>query len=160
MRRRSLIALSAIAAYLPVVAVIAGCASTPKRGADEFARAEADEIAAVLDAVERSVEQHDLAGVLRHVWVYYRDAEENDYMKLRMLLATTFRNYGTIEIERKGTSITVQNDRATARERFATQATPRPGTDVPSIDEAGAVVIRLEQVAGDWLITEWLPAAE
>jgi len=141
--------------------IVWGCASAPELvpEAVQPASAEEREVIAVLDAVERSVERHDLAGVLRQVSVYYRDGRGNNFKKVQMFLERMFSDYGTIDIQRSETSVTVQNTHAEVRERFVTRATPRSGTGVPAIEGGGPVVIRLEQVAGDWLITEWVATA-
>ena len=114
----------------------------------------------MLDAVERGIEQNDLAGVLRHVSVYYRDGKGNDYSTLRTFLAEMLSSYGSIEIERTETKITVQGTHAEVYEQFKTRATPRAGSAGPDVDEASAVKVRLERVAGDWLITEWVAAGQ
>ena len=140
----------------------AGCASTPDP-APLPARPETSDmpgVSAVLDSVELGIEQHNLAGVLRHVSVYYRDGEGNDYSKLRTFLATMFNSYGTIDVERTETKIDVQGAQAEVHEQFRTRATPGAGSVGPDMDETGFVKVRLERVAGDWLITEWVAAAE
>jgi hypothetical protein len=142
--------------------VAAGCASTPEPvplpARSEIA--DAPDVSAVLDAVERGIEQHNLASVLRHVSVYYRDGDGNDYSKMRAFLATMFNSYGPIDVERTETKIDVQGEHAEVHEQFRTRATPRAGSVGPDVDETGFVKVRLERVAGDWLITEWVAAAE
>jgi len=155
---------------LSVVAglVLGGCVSAPVpvpvpvpvSGPAEPLSGEAREVAAVLDAMERSLEDHDLAGVLRQVSVYYRDGRGNDYMQLEKFLERMLSEYVTIDIERSETRVTVRNTHAEVCERFVTRATPRAGAGVPAIDQDGPVVIRLERVAGDWLVAEWATAAE
>jgi len=141
------------------VLVTWGCASVPPPPVASVT-SEESRIIRVLDDVERGIEEHDVAAVLRHVSVFYHDAEGTDYSKLRTFLSTMFGDYGTIEVERTPMIVSVQNTRAQVRERFVTRATPRPGTGASPIDQAGYVVVRLERVAGDWLITEWAAAAE
>jgi len=142
--------------------IMTGCASTPEPApvSPGLGSPERSKVEAVLDAVERSIGQHDLAGVLRHVSVYYRDGEGNDYSKLRTFLATMFSSYGPIDVERTETKITVQDTHAEVYEKFQTRATAQAGFAGPDIDETGYVKVRLERVAGDWLITEWLAAGE
>ncbi len=141
--------------------VVCGCASTPDPVPLPARPVSSDmpKVRAVLDAVERGIEQHDLADVLRHVSVYYRDGDDNDYSKLRTFLTTMFSSYGPIDIKRTETKITVQGARAEVHEQFRTRATPRAGSVGPDVDETGFVKVRLERVAGDWLITEWVAAA-
>ena len=140
--------------------VAGGCASAPPPPPVTSAAPEESRIIGVLDDVERGIEKHDVAAVLRHVSVFYHDAAGTDYSKLRTFLSTMFEGYETIEVERTPMIVSVQNTRAQVRERFVTRATPRPGTGVSPIDQVGYVVVRLERVAGDWLITEWAAAAE
>ena len=154
--------LGARAPWILAALIMSGCASTPEPvpAPPRLGNPEVTEVEAVLDAVERSIEQHDLAGVLRHVSVYYRDGEGNDYSKMRTFLATMFNSYGPIDVERTETKITVQDTHAEVYEKFQTRATAQAGYGGSDVDETGSVKVRLERVAGDWLITEWVAAAE
>lgn len=116
---------------------------------------EALEVMAALDNIERAIEEHNLAGILQQISVYYSDESNNSYPKLRLYFLDMFEDYSIIDVRRTETTVTVKGSLAEVHEQFATSATPTPDSGAPPIDETGAVTIRLRRVAGEWLVTEW-----
>jgi hypothetical protein len=151
---------------------LAGCASTdkPQKVVDSPFASELDErvvepaeprspetleVMAVLDSVERGIEDQDLDRILRQVSSYYKDEQDNSYAKLTLFFKKMFAKYMDIDVQRTGTLVAVEGQTAEVTEKFATKATARPGSGAPSIDESGIVTIRLRRILGEWNITEW-----
>ncbi len=109
----------------------------------------------VLDDVERAMEQQDVYKVLAHVSASYHDKLGRDYTDLRRFLQRTFDAYGSIEIARSGTEVTIDEDRAAVTETFVTFARGKPGTVVEPLTVRGRISVFLEKIAGRWLIVEW-----
>jgi len=109
----------------------------------------------VLDEVERAMEQQDVYKVLAHVSASYHDKLGRDYTDLGRFLRRTFDAYGSIEIARSGTEVTIDEDRAAVTETYVTFARGKPGTVVEPLTVRGRVSVFLEKIAGRWLIVEW-----
>lgn len=109
----------------------------------------------VLDDVELAMEGRDVYKVLTHVSASYHDKLERDYTDLRRFLRRMFENYGSIEIARSGTKVTIDEDRAAVTEAFVTFARGGPGTSVEPLTLKGQMSVFLERIAGRWLIVEW-----
>ena len=109
----------------------------------------------VLDDVELAMEERDVYKVLTHVSASYHDKLERDYTDLRRFLRRMFENYGSIEIARSGTKVTIDEDRAAVTEAFVTFARGGPGTSVEPLTLRGRMSVFLERIAGRWLIVEW-----
>ena len=116
---------------------------------------EEDAVRGVLDDVERAMEDRDVYKVLTHVSASYQDKLGRDYTDLRRFLQRTFDGYGSIEIARSGTNVTIDEDRAAVIETFVTVARGRPGTVVEPLTVRGRLSVFLEKIAGRWLIVEW-----
>jgi len=109
----------------------------------------------VLDEVERAMEQRDVYKVLVHVSASYHDKVGRDYTDLGRFLRRTFGAYGSIEIARSGTEVTIDEDRAAVTETYVTFARGKPGTGVEPLTVRGRISVFLEKIAGRWLIVEW-----
>ena len=109
----------------------------------------------VLDDVERGMEQQDVYKVLEHVSASYHDKLGRDYTDLRGFLQRTFDAYGSIEVARSGTDVTIDEERAAVTETFVTFARGKPGTVVEPLTVRGRISVFLEKIAGQWLIVEW-----
>jgi hypothetical protein len=109
----------------------------------------------VLDEVERAMEQQDVYKVLAHVSASYHDKLGRDYTDLGRFLRRTFGAYGSIEIARSGTEVTIDEDRAAVTETYVTFARGKPGTAVEPLTVRGRISVFLEKIAGRWLIVEW-----
>jgi hypothetical protein len=112
-------------------------------------------IRSVLDDVESAMEERDVYKVLTHVSASYHDKLERDYTDLRGFLQRVFKNYGSIEIARSGTKVTIDENRAAVTETFVTFARGMSGTSVEPLTLRGNMSVFLEKIADRWLIVEW-----
>jgi len=116
---------------------------------------EEEAIRRVLDDVELAMEERDVYKVLTHVSASYHDKLERDYTDLRRFLRRVFESYGSIEIARSGTKVTIDEDRAAVTETFATFARGMSGASAEPLTLRGRMSVFLEKIAGRWLIVEW-----
>lgn len=116
---------------------------------------DAEKIAAVMDDVERGIENRQIFKVMAHVAGTYHDAEGRTYDSIRAYLADMFKRYKTIRITRTPPKITVQENRAKVVDTFGTVAEPHDPQSDPPINMQGQVAIMLEKAGNDWLIVEW-----
>ncbi|MBI5094085.1 MAG: hypothetical protein HZB26_16785 [Candidatus Hydrogenedentes bacterium] len=118
---------------------------------------ESDEqqIAAVLDDVQRGMQARRIFKVLAHVSHSYHDKDGRDYAAVERYLNLIFERYRTIKINRVPPRITVQGERALAVETYGTLAEPVNAAKDPPINLQGQISVYLQKVGGTWQITEW-----
>ncbi len=148
-----------LAAVLALAAIAAGgCASsvpvdipglTGPRVTDE------EQIAAIMDDVNRGMESRRIYKVLAHVSRSYLDSEGRDYKGLESYLNDIFRRYREIRIDRVRARIAVDGARARVVETFSTFAEPAPGSSAGPLTLQGQVTVYLEKAGDRWLIVEW-----
>jgi hypothetical protein len=154
MIRRHLVAL------LLVASLAAGCQSlnqlpveipliTGPKLSDEVV------IAAVLDDVQRGMQERKVFKVLAHVSRNYRDAEGRDYSGIQRYLNEIFSLYREIRITRVSPVVEVRGYQATATETFGTIAEPFDPSKAPPVQIQGQMRVFLEKVDNRWLIVEW-----
>lgn len=113
------------------------------------------EIARILDDVQRGMETKRIYKVLAHVSRNYQDAEGRDYDDIVAYLQAIFKRYRDIQITRIPPKVLVQGDRARAIETFGTIANSQDASaDIP-IHLQGQVRVYFEKAGDRWLITEW-----
>jgi hypothetical protein len=149
---------------LAPLALLAGCANTFGFGvpgldrlgqASGLARTDEEKIAAVLDDVQRGMQNKQIYKVLANVSRNYYDSEGRDYNALQADLAEFFKKYREVRITRVTPKIQVQGDYARAIETFGTAAEPNDPAVEPPINLQGQVAVTLEKVGGHWQIVEW-----
>jgi len=116
-----------------------------------------EQIATVLNDVQRGMEARKIYKVLAHVSRNYLDEEGRDYEAIREYLSGIVKAYREIRITRTSPKILVQGDRARAIESFGTVAEPADQDETPAINLQGQVAVYLERVDGAWQIVEWGP---
>ena len=116
-----------------------------------------EQIAAVLDDVHQGMQRRRIYRVLAHVSRAYQDEQGRDYEAIQAYLNEIFSAYRSIRIVRAQPKIYVQGDEATVIETFGTTAEPATTGDYPPLNLQGNVNVRLQQVDGRWLITQWGP---
>mgnify|MGYP000851694838 CR=1 FL=1 len=153
-------ALMAMAA----VAVLTGCPSTELPfsvpdlpGVLSPAMSDEEQIAAVLDDVQRGMESRRIYQVLAHVSRNYKDQEGRNYAGVQAYLNRRFREYREIRVTRTPPRIQVQGNWARAIESFGTRAKPEEPDFGLGLNIQGQVTINLEKVGDTWQITEWGP---
>jgi len=114
-----------------------------------------DQIAAIMDDVQRGMQNRSIYKVLAHVARSYHDAEGRDYDALQQDLSDFFKRYKDIRITRVPPNVLVQGNRARVIETFGTTAKPEdPDNDI-EIFLQGQVTAYLERIDGRWKIVEW-----
>lgn len=114
-----------------------------------------EQIAMLLDDVQRGMQSRQIYKVLAHVSRNYRDEEGRTYSGIETYLNTVFKDYKEIRVTRVVPRIVVQGDRARAVETFGTVAEPQDPQGEPPIHLQGQVTVNLEKTGGRWLIVEW-----
>jgi len=138
-------------------ALLAGCGDrvpveipgiTGPKASDE------EQIAAVLDDINRGLQSRSIYKVLAHVSRNYQDPKGRDYEGLKASLSKFFKEYGEIRITRPPPRILVQGRRARVVETFGVSARPlRP--DIEPINMQGQVNVFLEKVGDAWQLVGW-----
>ena len=149
---------------LAPLAFLAGCANTFGIGvpgleqlgqASGLAPSDEEKIVAVLDDVQRGMQNKQIYKVLANVSRNYYDGEGRDYNAIQAALTEFFKKYREVRITRVTPKIQVQGDYARAIETFGTAAEPNDPTIEPPINLQGQVAVTLERVGGRWQIIEW-----
>jgi hypothetical protein len=112
-------------------------------------------IEAVLEDVQRGMQERRVYKVLAHVSRNYRDAEGRDYEDIQEYLRRIFELYREIRITRARPEIVVQGYEARVIETFGTQARPFRPEEAPPLQLQGQLAVFLEKVDNRWLIVEW-----
>jgi len=123
--------------------------------ASGLAATDEEKIVAVLDDVQRGMQNRQIYKVLAHVSRNYYDSEGRDYQQLQEDLAELFKKYREIRITRVTPRVQVVGDYARAIETFGTFAEPNDPAVEPPINLQGQVAVTLEKVGGRWQIVEW-----
>ncbi len=114
-----------------------------------------EQIADILDDVQKGMESKRVYKVLAHVSRRYHDAEGRDYQDIKEYVTRILKSYREIRITRTPPRILIDGNKARAIDTFATIAEPfDPMGSVP-INLQGEVSIYLEKKDGDWQIVEW-----
>ena len=114
-----------------------------------------EQIALILDEVQRGMEGRRIYRVLSHVSRGYEDDEGRDYEAMTAYLNDLFERYRNIRIRRARPVVQVQGNRAQAVETFGTSADPvDPERDI-AIRLQGQVTVYFEKVGDRWYIREW-----
>lgn len=149
---------------LAPLVLLAGCANTfgiRVPGLEQLGQAsgltpsDEEKIVAVLDDVQRGMQNRQIYKVLANVSHNYYDSEGRDYSALEADLTEFFKKYREIRITRVTPKIQVQGDFARVIETFGTTAEPYDPTIEPPISLQGQVAVTLEKVGGRWQIVEW-----
>lgn len=114
-----------------------------------------EQIALVLDEVQRGMESRRIYRVLSHVSRGYKDGEGRDYDAMAAHLNDLFERYRNIRIRRARPVVQVQGNRAQAVETFGTSADPVDANRDVAIRLQGQVTVYFERVGDRWLIREW-----
>ncbi len=149
---------------MAAVAVLAGCPtselpfSVPEiPGIISPAMSNEEQVATVLDDVQRGMETRRIYQVLAHVSKNYKDQEGRNYEGIQAYLNRFFREYREIRITRTPPRIQVQGNWARAVETFGTRAKPENPDFGLGLNIQGQVTVNLEKVGDTWQITEWGP---
>ena len=114
-----------------------------------------EQIAALLDDVQRGMQNRSIYKVLANVSRSYHDAEGRDYDALEQHLSEFFKRYRDIRITRVAPNVLVQGDQARAVETFGTTAKPADANRDLELFLQGQVTVNPERVEGKWKIIEW-----
>ncbi len=145
-------------AWLTVLVAVLGCETPMRIEAPPLAGLRAtqeDQINAVLNDVQRGLENRQLYRVLAHVSPNYRDGNGHTYDDLPPRFNALFERYRSIQIRRTRPRIFVLGDYAHAVETFGTNAEPRDTMEHSPLNIEGSVVVYFERVGNRWMITSW-----
>lgn len=145
-------------AFPVVLLALTGCASRLPTALQDIAGVRAsdeEQIAALLNDVQRGFESRRIYKVLAHIAPGYQDANRRDYQTAREDLRRFLEEYRNVRITRVGPRVVVQGNHARAIEAFGAVAEPQdPSAHLP-ISIQGQIEIYLEKMAGTWQITGW-----
>ncbi len=110
------------------------------------------EILGLLSQVEQAMERGEVNAILAAHHPDYRDDEGRDLSAIRAHLASLFRQYNGIRIERNPIEVQIFGTQARVTESVHTRASRASGE---SVEWRGINHIRLQQRQGTWLITAW-----
>ena len=116
---------------------------------------DAEQVAAVMEDVERGLEARQIFKVLSHVAGNYHDGEGRTYNSLQVYLQDLFKNYKEIRVTRVTPRITIQGTQAKVVDSFGTVAEPFDPSKHQPINVQGQVAITLVKAGNEWVITEW-----
>ncbi|MBI4560281.1 MAG: hypothetical protein HY706_22055 [Candidatus Hydrogenedentes bacterium] len=124
-------------------------------GISSSEKSDEEQIAAVLDDVQRGMQTRRIYKVIAYVSRNYHDADGRDFAAVQAYLSSIFKKYRSIKIERVPPTVAVQGNRARAVETFGTNAQPEDATVDPPIHLQGQVAVYFEKAGGAWQIVEW-----
>lgn len=140
--------------------LVVGCAARVPPGLSRFVgggMSDEEQVAYVLEEVQRGIENRRVFQVLAHVSPTYRDRLGRDYNALRDDVVHLLRNYRNIRITRTPPRILVQGDQARVLDTFGTIADSVDPLQYPPVNLHGQVVLLMERFGDKWQIVEWGP---